>query len=252
MKKQEMRLHHQGLLHDDGHIGDNPLIMKLHRNEQGKDYFIGDIHGCYDQLMDKLNEKNFDFTKDRLISVGDLVDRGPDSIKCLELINEPWFFAVRGNHEQLLVEYIMGQISQYVYLNNGGVWFIELDHETRDRLKALVDSMPYIIEVETSVGKIGVIHGDAMAEGWSDYYELSEYDYRALEQLVWGRTRISYRLDTPVNGIDYVVVGHTTVRYVVTMGNVVYIDTGLVYDAEGGYVTIVTPEEIKAHACKVV
>lgn len=40
-----------------------------------------------------------------MLSVGDLVDRGPDSIGCLKLLEAPWFHAVMGNHEQLLLNY---------------------------------------------------------------------------------------------------------------------------------------------------
>ena len=60
-------------------------------------YICGDIHGMYDLLMYKLNEINFNFTTDILYCTGDLVDRGPDSYKVLQLIKEPWFKTVLGN-----------------------------------------------------------------------------------------------------------------------------------------------------------
>ena len=69
------------------------------RNENGRDFVVSDIHGCYDTLMVELAQIDFDQHKDRLFSVGDLVDRGPDSLKCLKLIEEPWFHPVIGNHE---------------------------------------------------------------------------------------------------------------------------------------------------------
>lgn len=78
------------------------IIKRLKKNTVGTDYFVGDIHGCYDLLMNRLAEIKFDTKKDRLISVGDLVDRGPDSIKCLGLLNETWFHAVMGNHEEMM------------------------------------------------------------------------------------------------------------------------------------------------------
>lgn len=48
-------------------------------NEVGKDFIVGDIHGCLDQLKFQLSVTGFDKSKDRLFSVGDLIDRGPDS-----------------------------------------------------------------------------------------------------------------------------------------------------------------------------
>lgn len=49
----------------------NPILY-LEENKIGKDFVVGDIHGCYDMLMAKLNEISFDFSKDRLIALGDL------------------------------------------------------------------------------------------------------------------------------------------------------------------------------------
>lgn len=49
----------------------------------GRLFVVGDIHGCYDLLMQQLERVQFNFEKDLLIAVGDLVDSGPDSLKCL-------------------------------------------------------------------------------------------------------------------------------------------------------------------------
>jgi serine/threonine protein phosphatase 1 len=80
------------------------MIKKLKNNTVGKDYFVGDIHGCYEQLMEALVKIKFNPDVDRLISVGDLVDRGADSVKCLNLLKEPWFHAVSGNHEDMMTK----------------------------------------------------------------------------------------------------------------------------------------------------
>ncbi|MCH9757004.1 MAG: symmetrical bis(5'-nucleosyl)-tetraphosphatase [Gammaproteobacteria bacterium] len=50
------------------------------------DYAIGDIQGCYDPLMRLLTHIEFDAHKDTLWLVGDLVNRGPDSLKVLRFI----------------------------------------------------------------------------------------------------------------------------------------------------------------------
>ena len=51
-------------------------MMQLGVNLLGKDYVIGDIHGAYDELMYGLGRVEFNPDKDRLIAVGDLIDRG--------------------------------------------------------------------------------------------------------------------------------------------------------------------------------
>ncbi|MGX2010132.1 metallophosphoesterase, partial [Enterobacter asburiae] len=61
-------------------------------------WLVGDLHGCFAVLMSHLRQIKFDPYQDLLISVGDLIDRGPQSAKCLALLDCRWFCAVRGNH----------------------------------------------------------------------------------------------------------------------------------------------------------
>ena len=49
-------------------------------------WVVGDIHGCFALLMAKLRACRFDPWQDLLVSVGDLIDRGPDSLRCLQLL----------------------------------------------------------------------------------------------------------------------------------------------------------------------
>ena len=85
----------------------NPLIQKMPPNVDGRDYVIGDIHGCFDELIKLLKHIRFDKEKDRLFSTGDLIHRGPKSEECLKLLSdrnnkgERWFFPVLGNHEDI-------------------------------------------------------------------------------------------------------------------------------------------------------
>jgi len=75
------------------------LVERRPVNQQGRDFIIGDLHGCHATLKTILESSRFDPERDRLISVGDILDRGPNSIRCLELVDEPWFLMVLGNHE---------------------------------------------------------------------------------------------------------------------------------------------------------
>ncbi len=56
-------------------------------------WVVGDIHGCFSMLMKRLRECRFDPQQDLLVSVGDLIDRGPDSLGCLALLRESWMTA---------------------------------------------------------------------------------------------------------------------------------------------------------------
>ena len=73
-------------------------------------YAVGDIQGCYDPLAKLLDKVNFDTTKDTLLCVGDLVNRGPKSLKTLRLLKslENQCVSVLGNHDIHLLSMIYG------------------------------------------------------------------------------------------------------------------------------------------------
>ena len=229
------------------------MIKKLKNNTVGKDYFVGDIHGCYEQLMEALEKIKFNPDVDRLISVGDLVDRGSDSVKCLNLLKELWFHAVSGNHEDMMIKSFRREWPTHNYIQNGGKWFFHLPYEEQEQLVLLADTkMPLVIEVETDIGTIGVIHANA-PDDWQKYHQLNDdedfFDDALVEDTIWGRRRIYGNQSGRVKGIDYVVVGHTPVNYVIALDNIVYIDTGAVYD---GSLTILSVDEVANYGGKVV
>jgi len=61
--------------------------------------FVGDVHGCLDELAALLRLAEVDGQRDRVILVGDLTAKGPDSQGVLALIRERGFQAVLGNHD---------------------------------------------------------------------------------------------------------------------------------------------------------
>jgi bis(5'-nucleosyl)-tetraphosphatase (symmetrical) len=75
---------------------------------KGHDYAIGDIQGCYDGLQYLLDEIKFNEHSDRLWFVGDLVNRGPQSLKVLRFIkNLPIKPCITlGNHDLYLLSLI--------------------------------------------------------------------------------------------------------------------------------------------------
>lgn len=69
----------------------------------GRIIAIGDIHGCHQEFSELLARLKLT-KKDRLILVGDLVNRGPDSCKVLDLARKHDAIALLGNHERRLLE----------------------------------------------------------------------------------------------------------------------------------------------------
>ena len=64
-------------------------------------FVIGDVHGCLDDLLAILEEINFAVGVDKLISVGDIINRGPNSLETIRFFNQlgSSFDMVLGNHD---------------------------------------------------------------------------------------------------------------------------------------------------------
>lgn len=197
-------------------------------NTKGKDYVVGDIHGCFAKLQQCLDEMGFNEATDRLFCVGDMVDGGPDSEAFMDWLAKPWFFSVLGNHEQMMLDWDgrTGREDPYIYRLNGGGWFLELDEVTQKMYANEVSKLPTMISVDTPKGKCGIVHADIFGDWDQHHHELS---------LLWGRDRIAVKAQAPVTGVHKVYCGHTPVKDVVTLGNVSYIDTGACF---GGKFTI--------------
>ncbi len=68
----------------------------------GRTVIVGDVHGCSAELAGLLDRVAF-ASGDRLIFVGDLVARGPDTRGVLDIARTTGALIVRGNHEQKLI-----------------------------------------------------------------------------------------------------------------------------------------------------
>ena len=224
------------------------MLKVLDDNTRGQDYFVGDLHGCYEELMHTLDHLGFDPARDRLISVGDLVDRGPDSGKCLELVKAPWFHAVRGNHEQMMIDcHLDPGDAAYDYVMSGGDWFVHSAPDVQRALAELADTLPLFLQVPLGGRRIGVVHGDFLETAWITQKQLKRMATDKRQDLrqtaLWGRSRISRGTAQPVKDVDLVVCGHTVVEEVCVLGNVLYIDTGACF---GGNLTVLLSEELLA------
>lgn len=100
--------------------------MQQHRRFElkrtGQGWLVGDIHGEFCLLTQLLERAGFDPAKDCLFAVGDLIDRGPDSRRCLELLHEDWFHSTLGNHEQALLMGLDDEGIRVRHRSIGGGW----------------------------------------------------------------------------------------------------------------------------------
>ena len=213
------------------------LVCSFAKNDAGRDFVVGDIHGMFGALEILLSEIKFNEQQDRLFSVGDLVDRGPDSHLALLWLAKPWFFACRGNHEQFVLD--SSDPEQYeLWINhNGGEWWLALEPAEREKFIDEIAKIPLAIEVATKQGIVGIVHADVPPMmSWDTFMDrLVSGDKDAMFYAMWSRNRIAGATSSlPVQGrVDRVYRGHTPTRETVTMDNVHYIDTGAVYFNEG-------------------
>ena len=80
--------------------------------ETKRTIIVGDIHGCIDEFNELIEKVNYDPTKDRLMLLGDLVDRGPDSVAVVRRAREMGLKCVMGNHEHKFVKWFRSQGSR--------------------------------------------------------------------------------------------------------------------------------------------
>ncbi len=86
----------------------------------GRTFAVGDIHGMSESLNKVLAQSGFDYENDTLISLGDVVDRGPDSCQCIEtLLQIKNLIAIKGNHDDWWKECLITGIHP-VNMSHGG------------------------------------------------------------------------------------------------------------------------------------
>lgn len=204
------------------------LVRTFKRNTKGRDFAVGDIHGWFTRLAHKLDEVGFDPEVDRLFPAGDLVDRGPESHLILQYLRYLWFNAIKGNHEELLIGY--ANIPPHRWGRHGTEWFYDLTQAQRREYAEAFKELPAVIEVETSKGKVGIVHAECVNLDWNDMIDnLNNTKGKKLKQqlhcCLWSQDRYALTNTEPVKNIRAVIVGHIPVDEVTVLGNTYYIDT---------------------------
>ena len=91
-----------------------------------KTFVVGDVHGRAAQLQTLLEMLPRDEAVDMLVFLGDLIDRGPDAPASVELVmklqreNPERVLCLRGNHEQMLLDFIEGSANLWITPVTGG------------------------------------------------------------------------------------------------------------------------------------
>lgn len=111
-----------------------------------RDIYIGDVHGCFEELMHLLDELAVT-PEDRVISLGDFVDRGPDSVRLWEFFRDrPNTVVIMGNHERKHVRGILSYSQEIVRLQFG---------DRYEAFRAWAAELPYYFETDEVIA----VHG---------------------------------------------------------------------------------------------
>ena len=184
---------------------------------------IGDIHGCFEELLDLIALAGLG-ERDRIVSVGDMVDRGPHSLEVWRFFKEhPSALAIRGNHEQKCLRWHRGELepalSQRICRAQHGeaAWAEAMDYFA---------TLPRWIDLEEAL----VVHGF-----WHPGQLLQEQHPSVLTGTMSGARRVS-RLGRPwyelYDGPKPLIVGHLIYdgpRPLVWQDRVYGLDTGCVH-----------------------
>jgi len=207
-------------------IGEQVMFERHAINTRGRDLAIGDIHGCFSAVRAALEAIGFDGRCDRLFSVGDLVDRGPESPEVLSWLRHPWFHAVCGNHDFMTWRRARGvPLEDVDHRAHGGAWLDACTPAQRHEVADALSGLPVAMEIETTEGAVGIVHADCPYDDWAPM-RAGRYSDADLDCCLWSEARYRARYMSPVRGLRALIHGHMYVRRPLQLGNVFYIDTG--------------------------
>ncbi|RYD63141.1 MAG: polynucleotide kinase-phosphatase, partial [Verrucomicrobiaceae bacterium] len=217
------------------------------RDDHGPFDIVGDVHGCYEELRALLGKLDYSVEDDvvrhpegrRLVFVGDLVDRGPDSPNVLRLViasvNAGTAICVPGNHDMKFLRWLNGKKVQPTHGLAETIAQLEVDPlDRRDLIKFLDGLVSHFVFDD---GKLVVAHAglkeSMQGRGSGKVREFCLYgdttgerdEYGLPERLDWAR---DYR------GKALVVYGHTPFADPRWLNHTVNIDTGCCF---GGALT---------------
>jgi len=218
------------------------------KQETGPLDIIGDIHGCYDELIELLAELGYASNGEtwthpegrKVVFAGDLVDRGPKTPEVLKLVMgmtaAGYAYCVPGNHDMKLVRWFNGKNVQAKHGLQQSIDQLSLEtQEFRDQAKKFLDGL--ISHYVFDGGKLVVAHAglkeSMQGRGSGAVREFCLYGETTGEIDEFGLP-VRHNWAAEYKGKAMVVYGHTPVPQAQWLNNTIDIDTGCVF---GGSLT---------------
>jgi bis(5'-nucleosyl)-tetraphosphatase (symmetrical) len=216
-------------------------------------YAIGDLQGCFDSLQQLIGEIGFREAEDRLWFVGDLVNRGPQSLEILRFVKSLGERAVSvlGNHDLHLLIVAEGQVKPHRKDTLGAI----LDAPDRDELLTWLRGRPLMhAEGEYSIVHAGLLPSWSIAQALDlareTEHALQGSDWRGLMAQMYGNQPDHW--DDALSGYErlrVIINAMTRLRICTPDGRMELSYTGPLADIPRGYVPwFVVPGRRSANA----
>jgi len=224
-----------------------PLFSHKH-HERGPFDLIGDVHGCFDELVALLARLGYSVNGyeavpppgRKAVFLGDLVDRGPKVPHVLRLVMSMVAsgsaLCVQGNHEMKLLRALNGRKVQMTHgLPESLAQLAQEPAEFVEQVKAFLDGLTSHFDLDD--GKLVVAHAGLKQEmhgrGSSRVRDFALYGETTGETDEFGLP-VRYPWAADYRGMAMVVYGHTPVPKSEWLNNTICLDTGCVF---GGRLT---------------
>jgi len=183
---------------------------------------IGDIHGC-DDLLERLLARVAPEREDQMVFLGDYIDRGSGSRRVVERLLDlrrtfPQTVFLKGNHEQMLLDYLAGKDSLGFLINGGARTLENYRHEGEVRIPQAHLAFFNGLEVSYETGDFIFVHA-GMRPGLP-------LEAQSETDLLWIRTEF---LDSEYDWGKTIVFGHTPQPEAIIKPGRIGLDTGAVY-----------------------
>ena len=207
----------------------SPRVRTIPANPHGRDFVVGDVHGCFRTLGRTLVELRFDPDRDRLFGVGDLVNRGPHSIEAVDWLEHRFAAVTLGNHDRTALRWLEENVGRPRAQRQG--WLREVKPRHHARWLAALRQMPLALTIDTPHGPVGVVHAEPPDLDWTRATALLEAGADSdIDNALLGFEESTPNLDQtrkqPVEGLRALVSGHFVVETVQITANRWNLDTG--------------------------
>lgn len=217
----------------------SPSQTMLHVNADKRVFVIGDLDADFEKFRYALNSVNFDKDNDVLISLGDVIDRGKDSLKLLDSFTTLGVHMVLGNHEHMMLESILSNDKKAyaLWTKNGGDWHQHIDKKILQATCEKLITCPLSIVLDYRGEKIGLSHTLGQQWDWSD---LNSNKKELVSDFLWDRQVVKQDKLFSNRGVLFSIHGHNATKKPFWIFNTYHIDTNY----KAGRPTIVEISEL--------